>query len=272
MLEAKIFPEFETEFYRVISIAKEKIPEYKVCITGLCRNVEARLESNLTKLDHLGSYFKKCSYVIYENDSTDNTPNILKNWRDNNPDKFIFSEILNSTHPIGNKSKAKERTIALSNYRNKCKQTIIDNVSDIDYIIVIDLDFQTFSLDGLLHSFGFLDKSTINAMAGNSFGATPSNGRMYLTNYDSWAFRHNWWQDYQSQMSWFPLWQPLIGTPPIKVNSAFGGSCIYESKYYLDKDCNYEGYDCEHVCLHKNIYTKFPEFNLSLNPAQLMIV
>jgi hypothetical protein len=91
-----------------------------------------------------------------------------------------------------------------------------------------------------------------------------------LLNYDSWAYRHTWWEDLQENMHWFPMWFPFAGSLPFKVNSAFGGSVLYETKMFLSAD--YDGYDCEHVCFHKNILTKNPECKLFMNPSQLMVV
>lgn len=54
----------------------------------------------------------------------------------------------------------------------------------------------------------------------------------------------------------------------LRVNSAFGGLCTYKTKWL--KCAEYEGYDCEHVCFHKNLY-KYTEFNLSLNPSQTIL-
>lgn len=266
-MNIKILDEFIDSFNNYYYLGKEYSSSLNIAITGLCRDVANKLETNLIQLDNLASYFNKCHFFIYENDSKDSTSSILKYWS-NNTNKQYLSETLNSTHPTGPQHKTTDRTKAIATYRNLCKNYIRDNY-DIDYVIVVDLDFQTLSIDGILNSFGYLSEDNIKAMCGNSF--VLYNKKML--NYDSWAYRYNWWNDYQEYLiDWFTLWQPMIGSEPIRVNSAFGGSCIYKAQYYYDSDCVYEGYDCEHVCFHKNLYKKYSDFNLSLNPSQIMIM
>jgi hypothetical protein len=214
----------------------------------------------------LASSFKECYFVIYENDSKDLTPKLLTDWSNTVKNTKIISEIINATHPVGPSHKAKSRTQALALYRNKCHDYISDYIPNIDYVIAIDLDFMFYSLEGLFNSIAWMSASEnrINAMAGISYLRKQQN----LVNYDSWAFRHTWWSDQQSNMPWFGLWYPFAGSPPFKVNSAFGGSVIYDSNTYLS--AKYDGYDCEHVCFHKNISQN--QYNLYINPSQIMIL
>jgi len=267
MINAKIFDEFIEPFNQYLDTGKKYARDLNITITGLCRDVESRLSSNLQHIDNLSSNFKQCNFFIYENDSKDKTPDILANWS-NLSNKRYLSEKLSANHPVGPAHKDKSRTEALAEYRNKCKDYIIEYFPDTDYIFVVDLDFKIFSIDGIFNSLGYLSEEKISAMCGNAFVLYNKQ----FINYDSWAYRYNWWSDCQEALYWFNYWQPLVGSNPIKVNSAFGGICIYNSKYYFDTSCKYEGYDCEHVCFHKNLYNKFPEFNLSLNPSQIMIM
>ena len=263
--------EFKESYNSICDIGKGYAKEKTVCITGLARNVESVINSNLNILDSLKENFKKQYLVVYENDSTDDTPNIIRKWMGNRPDCYLISENLGSEHPRGPSSKSKIRTEAMSRYRNSSKSYIKDNLQDIDYIIVVDLDFQGLSIAGIINSFGWIKKDNIDIMAGHSYLPYKINEDKTLetSNYDSWAFRQNWWEDRQHLMSWFLFWHPTVGSPPMRVNSAFGGMCIYNSSMYLNTD--YEGYDCEHVCFHKNIYLKYPNCNLFVNPSQFMI-
>jgi hypothetical protein len=271
-MDLNVFPEFEQMLRSNIDSGSKIAERSNLCITGLCRDIEDKLPAVLKGIDYIGSFFNKCYYFIYENDSTDDTPNILHDWC-KTPNKKVLCEKLNSTHPVGNKFKDRSRTEALSKYRNICKSSIKNTFSDIDYVLVIDMDFMNFAPIGILNSLGWIDSLNFGAIAGNSFSQyLQPNQSKILLNYDSWAFRYNWWSDYQPYiMRWFMLWEPFFGSPPIQVNSAFGGSCIYKKDFYFS-DCQYEGYDCEHVCFHKNLYNQFPNFKLGLNPSQIMIL
>lgn len=268
-MKIKIFDEFIDKYNNTVSDGKIIAKNKKVCITALARNIEKYLPETLSTLDQIGKLFYNAKYLIYENDSKDNTKYILEDWSNRSSDHYLISENLNASHPCGPSSKSTLRTQALASYRNKCKSYISQHLSDSDFILVIDLDFIFYNIDGLFHSIGYMShNSHIDAMAGFSY--LMQNFNRSFTNYDSWAYRHTWWSDHQSLMPWFGIWFPFVGSDPFKVNSAFGGSVLYSSKMYLSSD--YDGYDCEHVCFHKNIHDSNTDFNLYINPSQIMVM
>ena len=103
-------------------------------------------------------------------------------------------------------------------------------------------------------------------MSGVSYIKSPNIVSQYQ-NYDSFAFRLNYWK--YREMLWYAFFNLPIGTNPIAVNSAFGGSCIYRREQYKPL---YEGNDCEHVELHKNLTTINDNFRMYCNPSQIMLV
>jgi hypothetical protein len=272
-----IYPEFQDAYLHVCDIGEKYIADKKIVITGICRNVGHCLEKNIAELDSFAKYGPKINYFVYENDSTDDTKNILSKLGSNDRFKFISQDL---SLPQFGSLKSLERTSNLAKHRNQCLEYIKQHHNNTDFVIVVDLDFNKISINGLLHSFGIFSQNYpfIDAIAGNSFQIKKheSDGQQNIWNYDCWAYRGNWWNDlYQypehnmfDPMLWFGLWHPLIGSLPAKVNSAFGGCCIYKTqKYILGK---YEGYDCEHVCFHKYL-SKNHGLNLFLNPAQIML-
>lgn len=265
-IKIKVFDEFKQQYESLVKHGAAVALEKRVCITGLARDIESSIQNVLHTLTNLASMFKECHFVVYENDSKDSTAKLLTDWSGTLENTKIISETINATHPVGPAHKAKSRTQALASYRNRCHDYISNNITDIDYVIVIDLDFMFYSLEGLFNSIAWMSASEnkINAMAGISYLRKQQN----LVNYDSWAFRHTWWSDQQSNMPWFSLWFPFAGSTPFKVNSAFGGSVIYDAHAYLS--AKYDGYDCEHVCFHKNISQN--QQNLYINPSQIMIL
>lgn len=264
-----IYSEFRDQYYKYIDIGKKYLADQKVCVTGLIRNGAEHINDKFQFFHLLRNYCASLDVLIYENDSLDNTVEILKLWSDAQIQFHIISETLNAQHR-GHPHKDIERTMAMAYYRNKCKDYIRTHI-DVDYTIVIDLDYNDISLDGILNSFGWLSyQPSIDIMAGFSYQQHNN----ILCNYDSWAYRGNWWQDYQSDPYFansFFYSRPFIGSSPLKVNSAFGGSCIYKrNKYIAGK---YSGEDCEHVTFHKSIYTNDPNaYNLYVNPSQIMIL
>jgi len=119
-----------------------------------------------------------------------------------------------------------------------------------------------------MNSFGWIAKNnSISAICGNSYIKIPNKHKHEYHNYDSFAFRLNYWKD--REMSWFPFWNLPIGSCPIAVFSGFGGSCIYKSKLY---EPLYSGEDCEHVVLHQKLKNKYDNFKLFYNPSQIMLM
>jgi hypothetical protein len=272
--------QYNTKIYDGIQLLKNS----NITVISLVRNIGQKLNRNI---DIVAGFFqensKSYSHIFFENDSTDDTKNILSKYIEQYPTNLhIISQNFNRAAfgPVKNEARIK----ALSEYRNTTKQYA--KKIDSDFIIVLDMDFDDISLSGLLNSFGWLvEKQDITAVAGNSFQYKPGlyredPSRYNLWNYDSWAFRLNWWPDLQNYvpapqntidpMIWFGFWIPPTGSLPIEVNSAFGGCCIYRSNIYFEAD--YDFSDCEHVCFHHNLYSnKNINFKLVLNPSQQMV-
>ena len=275
---------FQQVYSEKISQGEKLLKESDIVILSLARNVEGILHKNLNKvITFFNQYAKSINCIIFENDSIDNTKDILNNYHNKYPKNLhVISESNNRVQFASVKSE--QRIQALSEYRNKLKDYAQNLESD--FVIVLDIDFDDLSLNGLLNSFGWLaTQSHVSAIAGNSFeykkGLVPQYPSEYsMWNYDSWAFRHTWWLDLQNHpscsinkfdpMLWFGFWIPPTGSYPVSANSAFGGCCIYRSNIYFNGVYDYK--DCEHVCFHHSLYIN-PQnnFHLQLNPSQQML-
>lgn len=70
-------------------------------------------------------------------------------------------------------------------------------------------------------------------------------------------------------MQWFHLFLPPVGSPPIPMNSAFGGLAVYTRRAFLSS--RYSGIgvngqpDCEHVAFHHGMRRK--GYQMFLNPG-----
>jgi len=275
-----ILPEFIDSYNEKVEIGKEYLKDKKIAIIGLARNIEKKIDNfaiTFNRLrEHKGTDFKA---FIYENDSTDNTPSKLEELKtDKLKGSFDYISEINGSKHYG-QVKDTARTEQLAYYRNKCLEYAQKNFGDTDYILVIDTDFIYVNIDGIHNTFGWISENKkISAMCGFSYQVKKyfSTGNMVPWNYDSWAYRQNWWSDTQevqtlfNTMHWYGLWCPPLGSDPIPVNSGFGGTCIYKTKDYIKTQ--YEGYDCEHVCFNKSLKDKVKNFQLYANPAQMMIL
>lgn len=268
--------EFTNDYQSKIKIGYEYLKGCNIGIVGLGRNIEDRIP-NLKNFIQTLNQFTNTQTFIYENDSIDNTKNLLSEIS-KDIDGFDFtSEILNNK--LFAQTREKERTENLAVYRNKCLEYAKTNFRHTDYILVLDTDFLEISLEGILHTFGCIKTNNkISAMCGVSYEHKNLFNMNFkaLWNYDSWAYRPTWWEDQSkyskdmNNMLWFGLWCPPIGSPPIPVNSGFGACCVYKTKDYVNS--KYEGYDCEHVCFHKNLKRNNPDFQLFMNPSQIVLL
>lgn len=227
--------------------------DYDIIIVGCARNIEKYLYKSLTKINMIKDLFKSAKVFIYENDSTDKTLEILKDWENKNIIK-LFTE----------KNVPGKRTERLAHGRN-----ILYNEAmkyNFDLLIVMDLDnvIELLSKEGILSCFDI--KEDWAMLGGNQLG----------NYYDVWALRtyDDWmpfdWEEcyyinkksknycFHSRLKNIP-----INSNPIKVKSCFGGIAIYKRQYL--NNCSYGNglqgdinkYEiCEHVpfnaCIIRN--------------------
>lgn len=270
-----ISPEFNELYNQYSQLGYNYFKDLNICVVGIARDVEATINGAVLKFCDLKPLCKNLDILVVENDSIDTTKDKLKQLKQSHKINYISKDF---GLPKFGTVKDKERTIALANHRNIYIDYLNNYSAMYDYIIVCDWDFIDFNRDGLMNTFGWLSDGNIKAMCGISvrYQHVLSQKHKNYWNYDCWAYRENWWIDKQTEvndtnsMLWFGFWIPPVGSPPFKVNSGFGGMCVYKSEYLLNSQ--YEGYDCEHVCLHKSMYTANSDFSLSLNPSQLILL
>lgn len=110
------------------------------------RNVGNEVEKVLNQVDKISQVFEGPNYLlVYENDSTDNTLEVLNNYEFDFPDeKYIFSEKLgppkpyNSTHPLPHNMPCKNDHIAIG--RNLLLEKALSLPERPDYLIMLDGD------------------------------------------------------------------------------------------------------------------------------------
>ena len=221
-----------------------------VLFLGVVKNVEqTQIKNNITNIFYLCNKFNKSKLIIYENNSTDNTKNILKNISD---DRFVFlsedityedikkqskawayTKITGSDHPC--------RIEQISNARNKVINEINKKeYDDYDVVIWIDMDLQNLNLGNL--------PQYVEEVKNNEKIVLTGNSEPY---YDYYALRIN--QEIQNGYINRLLGPEIIGEPfwyylsrnnivfkeRINVLSAFNGVGIYNKKVFKKYNYNF---------------------------------
>jgi hypothetical protein len=183
-----------------------------------------------------------------ENDSADDTKEVLKAWRDH-----VQRDVsLNINHrPHLNYTISQERTVALAEYRAQC-QHWVRHGEPVDYVAVVDSDsWGGWSIDGLMASVAHMERSDWWGLGSYSWcELQTADGSIIPAHYDGFAFRWFGWQ-HRTPLDWFHLMRPPVGAPPVQVNSAFGQLALYRADAYLRGV--YTGETCEHCTFHKSI-------------------
>lgn len=256
------------ELYRThVDTGRAIASESSLNIVSIARNAMPLLTNTLGLVDEVRKEFRTSQMFVFENDSTDGTAEAL----DGHALRNDWFHVQHDTWGgIDSRGFEKERTERLAKARNICMEWVRENGSDNYYTIVLDLDPDYgFSPEGVLNSIGWMGDSFVQARAMASYSlykVKAEDGNIALAQYDSWAARLNWWRDRRDDpggMGWFSLLMPPVGSPPIPMNSAFGGLCVYRTEAYLAG--GYSGEDCEHVPHHYRM--ALAGHRLFLNPG-----
>ncbi len=229
-------------FY-IFMINSATIPA-KVLICGVCKNVDKQLNQTISIVESIGSMFEDYRVIVYENNSTDLTPSMLKQWTFHNSKISAFSEnieksvlsqsIINCDFDPRTKDDlfrpeliARARNIVL-------EKAMSEEYENYPYIIWMDFDFKIFpNLEGIKEV--FLSAKEWDAVFAN--GILVNNGDFY----DWYALRDttwplgpevvgdDWWYGKQRSLDLNSDWYPVY--------SAFGGCGIYKRSSL--KGCRY---------------------------------
>ena len=241
----------------------------RVAIVGLARDIGSILPITIRRIGDTVRHFADWRCVIVENDSTDGTKDVLREWAMTDPEHVIVELVDNGRPHLHGFEKA--RTEAMADYRNRCRELVREHYPEANYVVVIDLDaWGGWSIHGVINGIGWHERMPRAAcMASTSLfkhSGTLIDGKAPWAHYDNWAYR---WLGWTPRLGpWFTFWLPPPGAPPIEVGSAFGGLAIYKTAPYLEAE--YSGEDCEHVPYHRRMKQK--GWTIHLNPAQRCVM
>jgi hypothetical protein len=254
----------QREYAQHVITGRDKAARSHVLICTIMRNIDKVLPYTLARIEATRSLFEKSHVFIYENDSKDQTKNILKRIQD--PDCTICSEDVHPEPYVDMKGVVRRRVMA--NARNKylefARKYTTNNL--VDYIIILDADLLGgWSYHGLLNSIG--QSIAWDVIGSNSIYYVEHETKWRRLFYDSWAFRPLNHPEELSD-SEANLFMFNKGEKPIPVNSCFGGLAIYKP-HFIWEGVNYTEEDCDHPTLHNVLRTM--GYDICLNPSQITV-
>jgi len=262
------------DYLRNVDLGRRMARDLPACAVGIARNAMPYLPNTLALVEEVAAGFRDFRMYVYENDSLDETAQVLDDFAASHPWFTVKHDTLGG---IDSRGFEPDRTVRLAHCRNQCHDHVRTAAYDTTYTIVLDLDpHRGFSVDGVFNSVacmgmlpGSLNTRKAGAMASYSLWSEPTDGGRGAAHYDSWAARPTcWWKDRKEIVgfTWFSSFLPPVGSRPMAMNSAFGGLCVYTTEAFLAAGPRpYEGGDCEHVVLHRKMHAA--GYQLYLNPG-----
>lgn len=263
----------QERYDRMVEMGRSEAARTKVAIVAIARNAMPFLRNTLLLIDELAGRFREAKMYVFENDSVDDTAQVLDEFATMRQWVTVEHDTLHRPDMRGFEP---ERTVALAEYRNRCRSWVEHNAQDANYVIVLDMDpHYGFSTDGVLNSIGWICQKLssnlrireVGGMASHSLFLALGDDDFRIAAYDAYAARLNWWKDLRGEIGqeWFHGLMFPVGSEPVEFNSAFGGLAVYRREAFLSPGVHYAGGDCEHVHLHRTMQQA--GFQLYLNPG-----
>lgn len=240
-----------------------------IIICGIVRDAGKGLRKNIPVVKSLCRCFASYKIVVFENDSKDDTKDLLRAWADEDRenvhvsmcDRYQISTIPNNSPKAGiNRFFCHARIDKMASLRNQYLQYVEETGLTADYLAVVDLDVAQLFLEPILGAFA-CDRQW-DAVCAYGYSISPSLRRRYHDTYaltrledrdipqtEEMIFRKNRFLDGIS-----------AGHDWIRVASAFGGLTIY--RFEALKDVRYQVLEnndphvevhCEHFSIYRQM-------------------
>jgi len=147
-----------------------------IIICGVIKNVRNKIENNISLCRELGKKCDSYKIIIYENNSTDGTKELLQKYVNDSDCKIImedldigkhnseiwaYTEITSSSHPC--------RIEQISNARNKLiDEIILEKYDAFNIVVSIDLDSSKWDINGVIDSIDKVEEDRNNIIYANS--------------------------------------------------------------------------------------------------------
>lgn len=236
-----------------------------IIICSIVRNAERGLKRNIPEIKRLCQMSKGYKVFVYENDSTDMTKKLLKEWHDSDPANVFVS--LNDTSaqptipsvsdvPSINPFYSQKRIDKMAKLRNAYMQFVDDMGWSADYFVVVDLDVARISADNIMSSFVREDWDAVTAFG---YSTSPKLKRRYHDTYALTELGDE--ENPQTEEKIIKNSKKYANlnndNPWVRVFSAFGGLAIY--RFESIKGVRYEALKnndprVQVKCEHYSIY------------------
>ena len=120
----------------------------RLVVMGLCYNLGDRLHRAKAVINRFRAPFKDSRVVLFENDSTDQTRELLKQWAEEDGGVHVLDCCaegsceckLKSAAGYAGGGRSLSRIERMSKYRNRCLDYAKEHYADFDYVLVMDMD------------------------------------------------------------------------------------------------------------------------------------
>lgn len=243
------------------------LKDLSVIFCGITRDNAREIQAVLRSIDETGNLFGDYATVVFENDSTDATRDLLCAWRDSSSHKV---KLICETHYINKRPNLQFLAYCRNRYLQEINKPEYDSFT---HVIMVDFDM----------AYGWPPGSIINSFRHSEWDVMAANGIFTSMGHmwDAFAFRTEELNEPYSSAKYGPIenFWPLINTDryhriypptmrPFPVLSAFGGLCIYRKEVLSGIGYDEASEDCEHVSLHASIRARGGR--IYMNPAMLI--
>jgi len=249
---------------------RDSLKKPAVVFCGIVRDCGKNLSRNLARVQERCADFSSLRFVLIENDSRDNTKDVLRQLQAKDPTAIVeICDYGTVTLPKKmesgvNPSFSNHRISKLAAYRNRYLDLIEKELTSDppDWVIMVDWDIEWFSVDGILSRLA----------DDGSWGVATANGRFKIglfgdCYYDAFAYRALGQSGPCTEESVLKGRRELNRILPeqelLEVESAFNALAIYRSKdlqglryrAVANDDPRVEVW-CEHVTFHRDLVAK----------------
>ena len=211
----------------------------RVLICGICRNIEKSIPNNIASIEKLGSDFADYRVIIYENNSTDKTAALMKNWASKNSRVLFLSENLTKEDAMrASPMRVIERLVLIARARNKVLDVIMrSEYEDFKYVIWADLDFtDPWDISNIVDTIVNPEQEFDAVFAGGEYDILAFRNKEFPIGYE--LLGQLYWNavnSIRSAPSFKKIFDPNSSWS--RVYSAFGGIGIYKRESM--KGCKY---------------------------------
>ena len=143
----------------IVQIGLGKMAKQRAVICGTARDCAGGLRRNIPVIGRLADMFRSASFVIVENDSIDETKNLLQKWSGSQEGVTLISrntgtDTIQQDSGDVNPWFSEHRISLMAKYRNQYLELISASRLEPDYLVIVDLDVARISLEGIAHGFG----------------------------------------------------------------------------------------------------------------------